>query len=271
MASKRRVITDLDLHFLSGVDRPAQEGATSRTIKNDKGAAMAATKTAEQYEAEMAELNKRLQRAEALAGMSDAEKAFMRGLDPDDRPAFVGKSATERAAVMKKAEDDDPEVYKSQRTGKSYRKSQQDLADMAKRLDEAEEQKEEIAKTARTERIAKRVSELPNLSDDEGGLTALVDAVDKMADAKVKKAATAILDAINEQAGSFQRPHGVRKGGNEATDVAKAKQDFDNVLAEYAKRHNLSTTEAHVHAIEHNDPAVKKAQKAWRAAQKAAN
>jgi hypothetical protein len=269
MARVRRVLTTLDLEELSGVDVPAQEGATVRSIKNRNGAGdTAMNKTPEEYEAELAVMQKRLDRAEALAGMSDAEKAFMKGLDPDDRPVFVAKSRDGRAAQIKEAEASDPVVYESKRTGKAYRRSQQDLADAVRERDEAIESQEEVAKTAKGERITKRVGDLCNLSDDEGGLTAIVVAIDDIKCAKTKKAAQSMLDAVNQAAGADMANRGTKATRvNKSGDTNSAKGEYDEYVAKYAKDNGISESEAKVKLIESGDKTMKRLQKAWRAAQ----
>lgn len=271
----KRVILDLDLDYLSGVDLPAQEPATVRAMKGAPGAESDKTmKTAEQLQAEIVELNKKLERAEKRATMTDAHKAFVKTLIGDDeREAFVSKSVADRDKQMKEAQDADPVVYESKRLGKSWRKSQQDLADAMKELDDQHVEKAAVVETARKERVAKRVSSLNHLSDDEGGLTFIVDAIDKCQDEKVKKAANQALDGLNKAAELEQGAHGTRQTRKGATgptgEADTAKKAFDDYVAEVATKKGISHAEAHVHCAT-IDAKGKKLNKAWKDAARAA-
>lgn len=266
----KKVLQDLEIGFLSGVDVPAQEGAVVAAIKNSTGApVMPNTKTAEQYDAEMADLNAQLERYKSLAEMSDAQKAFMKSLDPDDRPTFIKKSFKDREAAIKDAFDADPVYYVSKRQDRSFRTSERALADMAKRLDEAEDEKEEIAKAAKAERIAKRVSDLGHLSNDQDGLTLIVEMVDSIKDPAKKKAANAVLDGANVSAKEEQATSGVKKGGQLSGDVAATKKAYKDYIKKYAADHDISEAEATLKVA--TDPTAKRLQKAWREAQNAAN
>lgn len=259
----KRVLTTLRLDHLSGVDRPAQEPATTRAIKSSSGDP-AMPKTPAEYDAEILDLQKKLKRAESLAAMSDAHKAFMRGLDPDERPDFITKSAADRDQVIKAAEAADPIVYTSKRTTKSYRQSQAELADMAKQADEAHETSQEVAKAAKAERIAKRASDLANLSNDKGGLTALLEVVDGLP-TDVKKSISSTLDAVNAQAGDFQGAHGTKKNV-QAGDTSAARAEYETYVADVAKSRGISVAEAKLALVSEGDKKAKQLQKAWREA-----
>jgi hypothetical protein len=266
MARKRRVITDLDLDFLSGVTQPAQEGATARTIK---GATGAAGDPAMDKDAQIADLKKQLDRAKAMAGMTDAQKAFLRNLDADEREGFIGKSAGEREKAMKDAEAADPIIYTSTRTNKSYRQSQRDLADMAKEADEARADRDEVAKAAKADRIAKTVEKLGNLSNDQGGLTEVVTAIDGIQDATKKAAAMKSLEAANAAAGATAATQGTsaRTVKSGATgDASAEKEAFDKYVDDYAAKNNLSRAEALVKCVE-SDRQGRQLHRKWRDAQ----
>ena len=269
MARKRRIITDLDLDFLSGVTLPAQEGATARTIKTAPGAA---GDIAMDKDAQIADLNRQLAKQKVLAGMTDAQKAFARNLDADEREVFIGKSAGEREKAIKEAEAADPVVYTSVKTGKVYRQSQQDVADMAREADEARADRDEVAKAAKSDRIAKTVEKMANLSNDKNGLTEIVTAVDAIADATKKSAALAALEAANAAAGSTGASVG-HSGRTEKTalsgDTSVAKESFDKYVDEYATKNNLSRAEALVKCVE-SDVKGRQLHRKWRDAQKPA-
>lgn len=108
--------------------------------------------TTENTATTITELTKRADTAErgldVIATMSEPQLAHYKTLAKAARIEFVAKTNTERDADVKMALDLDPEVYKSVRTGKSYRQSQRDMADMAKEQDATHA---ELAK-ARSER-----------------------------------------------------------------------------------------------------------------------
>lgn len=73
----------------------------------------------------------------ALAEMNDVEKAFYSKLDKEeDKKKFREAGAKDRMDQMKMQKDDDPVVYKSERTGAEFRKSDDPrMVDIAKAAD----------------------------------------------------------------------------------------------------------------------------------------
>jgi hypothetical protein len=243
----KKVLTDLTIRFLSAVDMPAQEHATARTTKrDDKGDPAMSQKTAEQLQAEIDELQKRLSRSESLAGMTDAEKAFQRTLDPEDRPAFVAKSAADRKATMEAAEKADP-VYFTAKDGTVFRQSQKMIADYAKRAEAAEAASEETAKRAAKDRISKRVEGWSNLNNEGERLTKLATVIDGMAEAD-REPLFKQLDALNKAAKQRHGTEGVQGTHTSADistgDIEKAQKAFDEYVEAHAAKIGKSATEA---------------------------
>ena len=243
----KKVLTDLTIRFLSGVDRPAQEPATARTFKrDDKGDPVMSQKTAEQLQAEIEDLQKRLARAESLATMSDAEKAFMRTLDSEDRPSFVGKSADARKVQMEAAEKADP-VYFTAKDGTIFRTSQKQLADAIKRAEVAESQAEETAKRASKDRITAKVAGWKNLNNEGDRLTKLATLIDGMPEAD-REPLFKQLDALDKSAAKRHGAEGTNAldvAANEpGPDVSKEQKAFDDYVEAHATKIGKSAVEA---------------------------
>jgi hypothetical protein len=240
----KKVLTALTIRFLSGVDRPAQEPATARTFKNAPQGE-ATMKTAEQLQAELEDTLVRLKRAEALASMTDAEKAYQRTLDVEDRPAFIAKSADARKAQMEAAEKADP-VYWTSKAGVVYRTSEKRLADSEKRAEAAEEREAETAKRAAGERITKRVEGWTHLNNEGGRLVKLATVIDAMPEAD-RDSLFKTIDGLNKTASKRHGSEGVNAldvGANDnSPDVEKAQKAFDTYIEEKATKAGKSATE----------------------------
>lgn len=149
------------------------------------------TQEVAKLQAELDELRKSLEVAEAsradaevIAKMSDAEKAYMDGLDDEKRKAFKAMSAQERADAMKVAKAADEVI---ELNGKEIRKSQ--AGDMFEVL---KAQAEEIAKVRKAQADAEARAEMVELrkrADDEFANCGNSDAV-----ASLLKAAGSLSD-----------------------------------------------------------------------------
>lgn len=99
--------------------------------------------------------------AVAKAGMSDAEKEHAAGLSGAEKMKFMTASPADRKKQMSKAADDNPVVYKSERTGEEFRKADDP------RLVKYAKQSDEDAAIAKAEREKRETSELSKRADDE--------------------------------------------------------------------------------------------------------
>ncbi len=267
----KRVIVDMDVEEISPVDEPAQEPATIRAHKNRTGAAPMADKTPAQYDAEITELQASNKRLAALASMTDDEKAYHRQLDVEDRPVFLGKSATDRQAEVKAARDADPEVYEA-KTGKSkgrkFRKSEQALADMAQELDEQHDSKALVVEAGRKARIETRVKSFKHLTNDKNGLAVAIDAIDRLPEGEGKEAAWKMLEAANATATGRHEVFGEDAAGI-TVEVTAAEAKFKERVDAFATKNKISAEEAMARApLE--DRVAMKLMNDWRVAQKAA-
>ena len=119
--------------------------------------------------------------AEALAKMTDAEKAFMDKMSDDDaKKKFKGMSKMERMKMMRKADDEDPEVYKSA-SGEVFRKSDDPrLVEMAKREDAREKEMAELRKSREEDQFRKTAeTDYAHIPGDVEVRMALAKAIEK--------------------------------------------------------------------------------------------
>jgi hypothetical protein len=160
------------------------------------------------------ELNAKLSKAIAYGSLSDAEKKYHAALPDCERDAWLGKARSARAEDVNKAAEADAVVYKSERTGKEYRKSAgAELIDAVKAADEA-------FAAVSTEKALREKAELEKRADDEIGnfsgsvkaRAALLKAVDSIADESVRKevqesikGADGTIKRMFETAGTWER------------------------------------------------------------------
>lgn len=259
----KRVITDYDVEFVSGVDDPAQVPATVRALKNKDQPAM---KTVEQLTAEVSDLEKSLKNARAQAALTDAEKAYQRSLDGDERPVFAAKSLADRQAEMKAREAADPVVYEAKSgamKGRKFRQSEADLVSMAQALDEQSIVNAGVVEAARKSRVEVRVKEFKNLSNDKGGLQTVLEVIDALPDGDSKVAALKMLEAANVAANKMSGPTG-DAGATPKPEAEAAKAAYDAAVEKFRAAKNLSATEAASRAPLEDKDAIK-ALKALRA------
>ncbi len=89
-------------------------------------------------DAQIETLTKSVETWKRIASLTDAQRAYHKRLDEVDAAAFLAKSSVERDGVMKMALDADPVRYTA-KSGRVFRDSESELADMAKALDASHE------------------------------------------------------------------------------------------------------------------------------------
>jgi hypothetical protein len=182
----------------------------------------------------LAEMEKRAERAEKMAELSDAQKALFADMSEQEREQFLGKSAEERNAAVTKAAEGDPVVYTAKDKTEFRKSDDPRLVKMAQRADAAEE----AAETARVEKAdaeyAKRADvELAHLPGESKTRAAVLKALDTIEDEELRKAAVAAVKANDAGIGAAMETHGAAGDPSDGTpaqklDVlakAKAKQD----------------------------------------------
>lgn len=184
---------------------------------------------------EVASLKKQLADAQALANLTDAEKIHRATLPEHEREVFVAKSATERAEIVKSAN----EVVYTCADGTVVLKSQGPaMLAMAKRADDA-------LKMAQAEKAARELTELTKRATDAlGGLScsvaakvALFRAAEVIEDTAVRDEAVGALKTMahaEKLAGSMS---GV--AGSPVQAEGDALAEFNAGVLKFAEKHAI--------------------------------
>lgn len=169
-----------------------------------KSASMEETmeKTKEQWEAEIGTLTTKLVRAEAVMGLSDIEKAHLKGLDEKGQDEFLKMAPEARKALVEKAQKADETLEVA---GVTVRKSvvgESTFAILASaeqaRKDAIQKAAAEVAKREDVELEKRADSEIPHLPGETKVKVAMLRAIDGIQDTEVRKSALESLKANNE-------------------------------------------------------------------------
>lgn len=215
--------------------------------------------TPEQIEA----LNKRLAKAESLASMSDAEKAYLAKLGSAQADDFIAKSITDRAAIMK---SDEP-VYTAT-DGTVFRKSDDErLWKAVKRADEMEKSFAEEKLARKRAEFSKQANEdMGNLPGDAATHAAVIEAITSgIGDEAVRKAAFEAIRAGNAaiakagktsgSRGAVEKAAGSDKpNGSQDSTVQAIEKKFRDRVTEYQKENKLPTYENALSKATQMDP-----------------
>lgn len=152
-----------------GDEHMAMTDAEKKQIADLQKSVEDLTKSASTLKADNKDLADKLAKAEAdktaadlLAKMSDDEKEHMDSLeDETEKSKFREMSADERKRAMKKSAEANPVVYKSERTGEEFRKSDDP------RLVKYAKQADADAEIAKQEREARESAEMAKRADEE--------------------------------------------------------------------------------------------------------
>jgi hypothetical protein len=214
---------------------------------NPKGA------TPSDADQKIADLEKRLEAATAMAALTDVEKAYMADLDEAGQEAFLKADAASRKADVARAKElakaKDPVVFTAA-DGTEFRKSDDvRLVQMAKDRDADRA----IAKSEREARedmeFEKRAgADLQHMPGETVAKVALLRAVGTIEDAEVRKAVEESLKAQNaEMAKAFTRVGATGEGKtdpeNKIDALAKAKAKADGISFEKAYDEVIETPE----------------------------
>lgn len=200
------------------------------------------TPTVETLTADLAKANARAEKAEALAGLTDVEKAHYNSLPEGDRDAFLKLDADGRKAEVEKAKADDPVIYKTL-DGTEFRKSDDPrMITMAKRADEAEKrEKAEIEKRETLELTKRAEVELANLPGDVPVKIAVLKAVDSITDEDTRKKANEMLKAHNKA----HRPAFAKFGTTQNNDIGDVTGRLDAMAKKYAEDRKVPFAKAY--------------------------
>jgi len=163
-------------------------------------------------------LTEQLAKAQRFGLLTDAQKAYLKSLPESDHDGFLAKSNVDREREIKAAVDADPIRYTA-KSGKVYRESQAELADMAKKLDESETEKAAATEKAADAGFAKTASEKMARFGKTAALHAkMLKAMSKGMTAEEFAEAVEMLDGVNTALeGNFEET-GADNGGS--VDVA---------------------------------------------------
>lgn len=267
---KQADIADLLSMWDQSGDETLEKDAGTMADQNTKAATdlKAAQDALTKSQGEVTTLTSDLEKANQLAAMNDAEKAFMAKLDKEDeKDKFRMASKKERIAQMAKADDADPVVYKSEIDGTEFRKSDDPrLVEMAKR-DDAREAEMKKLRDENADAGFKKTAEttLSNLPGDLEVRVAIAKAIDGIEDEAMRKKAYESLSAKNVAAGKTTTTlgrDGITKGDADDVDLMKrddAADELDRLTEEVMKADpKMSHEDAYEKACEDN-PKVYKA------------
>lgn len=198
-------------------------------------------------------------RAEKLAELNDAQRAYVKCLSESDADAFVAKSAADRAAVLKAAvayTSDDGSVY--------YAHDDQRLVTSVKAGDETKKSlvlEQQLRKRAEFEKqAAQDMGAYPEACEVHA---AIIQAVEGIADETMRKAARKVLLAGNAALQKASRSTGTngsvdkRPGVDNA--LAKAELKLKTAVEAFGKSANITDYAVAFAQGSGSDPAVREA------------
>lgn len=217
------------------------------TPDEKKAAEDAAAKVAKAQQDELTKLQKRAERAEAIATMADAHRSHFRLLKGEDAETFLTASETERSETIRKAAEANQVVFTAE-DGTTYRKNDDPrMVELAKGFDMERKKRKEMEDKAAKADLEKRASELTHLPGDLSARVSLLKGLDTLPAAEREQALTA-LKAQNERLGkSFQRV------GTTAAPADDNLDPLDALAADIAKRDGVTFEVAYTKAL--NTPA----------------
>lgn len=251
---KKRRMTKFLLSEVSSVDAPASAGARALLLKRTDGSSedggtadllnkKEATMPTEDKAVDTAvqDLTKRLERAEAVVGLTAAERTHFDTLDKDAQDVFLGKSKEDRAAdiaaaaeIVAKAGEAKDVVYRSD-NGQVFTKADDvRLVAMAKQRDE---DRRELAKLRASEAqvgFEKRATDLlPNLPGTVEVRAAIVKALDTITDEATRKAAfESVVAGSKAMTAAFDKLG--RAAGDKDSELEKAEDELNRLAKERA-------------------------------------
>jgi len=197
------------------------------------------------------DLQKQLDRANAVAALNDAQKSHFNSLEADAQDVFLAKSAEDRQAevdaVEKAKTEADPVVYKTL-DGLELRKSAGEaLIAMAKSNDAIRKENAALKASAADEAIRKRAeTELEHLPGDLDARVALLKSVEAIEDETQRAAALNALKAQNTaMAGAFKS---TGHGGNPVQKSAEAQ--LDDLAKAHAEEKGVSFAKAYTAVLD---------------------
>ena len=160
------------------------------------------------------ELTEKVEVAEMVAEMTDAERAHYKSLTGDARQDFLFMEPAQRSKVLKSAEDDNPVVYKAANGDEFRQKDDPRMVKMAKERDEERKSFLKMqAKAAQTEFEKRAKEELPNFPGTVETRAAIIKAVDGIEDETLRDEAMKSLKANNAKMAKAFETVGTNQSG----------------------------------------------------------
>lgn len=150
-------------------------------------------------QADIAAVEKRAERAEAIADLSVDQLTYVKGLDAAGQDAFLAMGPAKRDDAVSKAAEAataaDPVVYESD-SGQVYRKSDDmRLVEMAKERDSDRKELAESRALSKRQDLEKRATNgMNHFKGDIATKASLLGAIDGIEDADVRKAALSLVE-----------------------------------------------------------------------------
>lgn len=192
---------------------------------------------------ELDNLKKRAERAETIASLSDTHRSHFRVLKGADADAFLSQSDAERDETIRKAQEANRVIYKSE-DGQEFRQSDDPrLVEMAKGLDMERKKRKEMEQKAAKAELEKQASELTHIPGTDEERLALVKGIQSLPADEREKALKA-LKAQNERLGkSFVRV------GTASAPADDTLDPLDALATDIAKRDNITFEQAYAKAL----------------------
>ncbi|MDQ1446812.1 MAG: hypothetical protein QOI20_3276 [Acidimicrobiaceae bacterium] len=170
--------------------------------------------------------------------LPEAQRLHAATLPADEIEPFVGKSFTDREAIVKSKLEADPVVYKTVK-GVEIRKSQGALMEQLARDNDANAAELEKSKATGLVALykARAKTEIGHLAGDEDTKVAALKALDTIADEKVRDSVTAMLKGADAAMKSLGKPVGADPGGD--AEPADALQAFNDGAKKFAEEKGI--------------------------------
>ncbi len=228
----------------------------------EKKAADDNTATIEKLQKDNADLTKKLEKATAVATLTDSQRVHYGKLSEAEQDAFLAKSADDRDKdvkdAVKKAADDNPVVYKAA-DGSEFRKNDDPrLVSMAKKMDADAEENNKLRKAAEDADIKKAVeTDYKNLAGSDEAKTAIIKAVRGIEDEDVRTEALKALKAHNAQmAGAFKSVGSDGEDAEPITTRAEAEAELEKRAKDLQKKDAELTYEQAYEKAAEADPSL---------------
>ncbi len=198
----------------------------------------------------LVEMQKRAERAEQIATLTDGQKGLFAKMDSKEQDSFLALKPEDRQAEVAKALDSNPVVYKTA-DGEEFRKNDDPrLVAMAKRADADRKARIDAETVTKRERLAKRAEGL-TLKGDLDTKIALIEALDAIPVEKRAKVEE-LLKGAEGAVGLALETRGT--SGEQSTEGVKP----EDALQALAKKHKdanpkLSDAEAYMAAVKSDE------------------